>query len=266
MADEPSLNITLEHYRCFSKTAPVSFTLHKGQTLALIGKNNVGKSALMRFFYELKNVLTNFRSGGWAQSGNMLIETNNNSAPFGTRYGLGDFLELFPNRDSSEPLSFSFSYSDVFCSFSISGPSSGWVLKKTLSVDNPNLNATIHQIFNNTLYIGSHRNLVNQGAGGASYYDLSVGSAFVVDWDALKNGVDAEKARLALKAETLIADLFGWQSISINKSSDGTQLYMTSQKGREALSQLGAGVSEIILCIVTAAVKRPSWILIDEPE
>lgn len=266
MTDEPSLNITLEHYRCFSKTAPVSFTLHKGQTLALIGKNNVGKSALMRFFYELKNVLINFRSGSWALSGNIFIETSNSSAQFNTRYGLGDFLELFPNRDSSEPLSFSFSYSKVFCSFSISGLNSGWLLKKTLSVDDPNLNVTIQQIFSNTLYLGSHRNLVNQGAGGASYYDLSVGSAFVAEWDALKNGVDAEKARLALKAENLIADLFEWQSISINKSADGTQLYMTSQKGREALSQLGAGISEIILCIVTAAVKRPSWILIDEPE
>jgi len=41
---------------------------------------------------------------------------------------------------------------------------------------------------------------------------------------------------------------------------------VTSQKGRYALSELGAGLSEIILCIVTAAVKRPSWILIDEPE
>jgi len=223
MTDQPSLNITLTHYRCFSQSAPVSFTLRKGQTLALVGKNNVGKSALMRFFYELKNVLINFRSGGWTQSGSALIEAGKSSAPIGSRYGLGDYLELYPNRDSSEPVSFSFSYANLTCSFLIVGPdtASNYLLKKTLSVDDQNLIATIVQIFNDTLYIGSHRNLVNQGAGGGSYYDLSVGSAFVAEWDALKNGADAEKARLALKAETLIAELFSWEFISINKSTDG---------------------------------------------
>ena len=268
MAEQPSLNITLQHFRCFSQSAPVSFTLHKGQTLALVGKNNVGKSTLMRFFYELKQVLVEFDSGNWSVSGNTSRENSHSSPLISNRYGLSDYLQLFPNKDSSEPVSFSFSYSPLTCSFSISKTGSNYILEKTIrrEAEKQNANEIIQHIFNNTLYIGAHRNLVNQSAGGGGYYDLSVGTAFVAEWDALKNGTNTEMAGLALKTEKLIADLIEWPSISLNRSTDGAQLYVISQKGRYALSELGAGLSEIILCIVTAAIKRPSWILIDEPE
>ena len=125
----------------------------------------------------------------------------------------------------------------------------------------------LSRIIRNMIYLGAHRNLVNEGAGGGTYYDLSVGNAFINEWDILKNGVGTQNASSALKAEKLIADLLGWASLSINAGSDHKQLYLVIDSNtRYAVSELGAGISELVLCVITAAVKKPSWILIDEPE
>lgn len=96
---------------------------------------------------------------------------------------------------------------------------------------------------------------------------MSVGTAFTNEWDHLKNGMGTQSAHDALKAEKLISNLLNWPSLSINASSDKKQIYLTKDGvSRFAISELGAGISELVLCIVTAAIKKPSWILIDEPE
>ena len=113
----------------------------------------------------------------------------------------------------------------------------------------------------------AHRNLVNEGAGGGNYFDLSAGTAFTNEWGSLKNGTGTHGAHDALKAEKLTADLLNWPSLSINANHDKKQIYLTKDGiSRFAMSELGAGISELVLCIVTAAIRKPSWILIDEPE
>lgn len=272
MKTQPSINVTLNHYRCFQDTSPVSLLLEPGKTIALVGKNNVGKSTLMRFFYELRLVLVNYRSGSWTSHPKGVSRTSSASDPsLGTRYGLGDLLELYPNRDSSKSVRFSIDSPGMGCEFEISKPSvqHGHGLHKTLGVDStvPDINAEIVHQFQNTLYFGAHRNLVNEGAGGSGYFDLSVGTAFTSEWDYLKNGLDSQNAASALRAERLIADLLEWPSLSINASADKKQIFLTRDGiNRFAISELGAGIAELVICIVTAAVKKPSWILIDEPE
>ena len=272
MNTQSSINVTLNHYRCFHDTLPVSLLLEPGKTTALVGKNNAGKSALLRFFYELKFVLINYSSGSWASLEQGVSRSQAASDPgFGPRYGLGDSLEIYPDRDALKSVRFSVSSLGMLCEFEISKLSAlhGHGLIKTLSIDSavPDLTAEIVHQFQNTLYFGAHRNLVNEGAGGSAYFDLSVGTAFIAEWDNLKNGIDSQNATSALQAERLIADLLQWPSLSINASSDKKQIYLTRNgKGRFAISELGAGIAELVLCIVTAAIKKPSWILIDEPE
>ena len=267
------IDVTLTHYRCFQDTAPVKFSLEPGKTIALVGINNAGKSALMRFFYELKQVLINYGSGSWTSKNlaeGWTTKPNPSDPAFGVRYGLGDHLDLYPNRDASIPLRFAIGYLGDVCEFEISehpinhphGLTKNFFFASQLG---SNLDI-IHQL-QNTLYFGAHRNLVNDGAGGGTYFDLSVGTAFTNEWDHLKNGMGTQSAHDALKAEKLISNLLNWLSLSINASSDKKQIYLTKDGvSRFAISELGAGISELVLCIVTAAIKKPSWILIDEPE
>ena len=276
MNEQHQIDVTLTHYRCFHETSPVNFSLEPGKTIALVGMNNAGKSALMRFFYEFKHVLMNCNSGGWSGTG-MISGTANEvtSGPadpnIGARYGLSDLLDLYPNRDSNKSLRFAFAYLETKCAFEIAKVSSqhSHELQKTItsSSGTSDIAADVMSQLFNTLYFGAHRNLVNEGAGGGTYFDLSVGTAFTNEWDNLKNGTGTQSAHDALKAEKIIADLLNWSSLSINASFDKKQIYLTKDgASRFAISELGAGISELVLCIVTAAIKKPSWILIDEPE
>jgi len=47
--------ITIKNYRCFSDSNPARIKIRKGFT-AFIGVNNSGKSALLKFFYEFRNI------------------------------------------------------------------------------------------------------------------------------------------------------------------------------------------------------------------
>lgn len=51
-----NIQIILKNYRCFSDTKPARIELRKGFT-SLIGINNSGKSALLKFFYEFRFIL-----------------------------------------------------------------------------------------------------------------------------------------------------------------------------------------------------------------
>lgn len=272
MSDDNTLRIKLSSYRCFYGHAGIEFSLEKGKTIAIVGKNNVGKSTLMRFFYELRYILSDFASGSWVQDGSSYVTRNNQSSALtGVQglYGIGDAVQLLPKQSSEIPIAFSFEYTGFKCEFLVSKIAGQWKVQKQVSriKEMQQFDAPLRDIFQRTLYIGAHRNLVNQSAGGTGYYDLSVGSAFVAEWDSLKNGTDIERARLAHQAEVLVSALLGWESIAISKSQDGTQLYVTnSKKGRFALTELGTGISELVLCIITATIKKPSWIFIDEPE
>ena len=267
-----SIEITLSHYRCFHEASPVSISLESGKTIALVGRNNAGKSALMRFFYEFRNSIVNFPSGAWGNVDSEDIQTSSPQDPMlNDRYGVGDPLDLYPNRDASKPIQFSISSEGFSCYFELSKPNaqSGHALTKRSNMHSSPLGwtAKVVEELQNTLYFGAHRNLVNEGAGGGGYFDLSVGTAFTNQWDYLKNGVDAKNASSALQAERLIADLLGWPSLSINASADKKQIFLTRDGAhRYAVSELGAGISELVICIVTAAIKNPSWIFIDEPE
>ena len=171
MNEQHSVNITLNSYRCFHDLSPVNLTLESGKTIALIGRNNAGKSALMRFFYEFKNALVNFPSGSWRNLDSSDMPTSDPQDPMlNDRYGVGDPLDLYPNRDASKPIQFSISSQGISCSFELSKPNaqSGHALTKRSNLNSfPAGSAiTVVEELQNTLYFGSHRNLVNEGAGG----------------------------------------------------------------------------------------------------
>ena len=69
------VKITIKNYRCFSDSNPARIVIRNGFT-AFIGINNSGKSSLLKFFYEFRNMfislsnLTNFKNSLNGQSQN----------------------------------------------------------------------------------------------------------------------------------------------------------------------------------------------------
>jgi hypothetical protein len=90
-----SIEITLKNYRCFPLARPARFVLNTGAT-ALLGRNNAGKSALLRFFYELRptfsSLLDNGDFGILLKGGDVPIQAQ----------GLTDLSSIFSNTNGSQ--------------------------------------------------------------------------------------------------------------------------------------------------------------------
>ena len=50
-----TIDLTIKNYRCFPESSPARIAVRPGFT-ALLGVNNSGKSALLRFFYEFRGL------------------------------------------------------------------------------------------------------------------------------------------------------------------------------------------------------------------
>src|SRR5260221_285247 len=57
------IKLTIKNYRCFPETKPARLTLKNGFT-ALVGINNAGKSSLLKFFYEFRNLFAATQNAG----------------------------------------------------------------------------------------------------------------------------------------------------------------------------------------------------------
>src|SRR5438128_801506 len=55
MDNHMRVEITLKNYRCFTEERPARFVLADG-TIGVVAVNNAGKSTLLRFFFEFRNL------------------------------------------------------------------------------------------------------------------------------------------------------------------------------------------------------------------
>jgi hypothetical protein len=129
----------------------------------------------------------------------------------------------------------------------------------------------------NTLYIGPFRNLLNveshdrdgqdyQFSTNKKYFDIDFGIPFIDYWHTLKTGRNKKNNELIYKLTKDIKSIFGFQDLEINTSnSEATLLVLIDGKSYK-LSEQGSGLAQFILVLANAAIKQPSYILIDEPE
>lgn len=122
----------------------------------------------------------------------------------------------------------------------------------------------IAKSFQSALYIGPFRNAINEGAG--SYYDLAIGSSFIETWDSWKTGNIKVQNRAVEAVTSDIHQIFDYDRLEINASQDKKTLAVYVNRKPYRLPELGAGLTQFIIVLGNAAIKRPSIILIDEPE
>ncbi|MCH9044968.1 MAG: AAA family ATPase, partial [SAR324 cluster bacterium] len=289
------IEVTIKNYRCFPYDRPAQFTIGDGLT-AFLGVNNSGKSSLLKFFYEFRSMFQSLSEPGGA----LLFALRGIPQAFGPASSVRDIAELFCNsnsRDLEIVLKFSPNQAAeksalvVPTTTTISIPRSSNTFTATIEpinedirwnsvkIDGTNMNlvlarkpiAHISHIFYgfkflaNTMYIASFRNAINFGAA-PGYYDIDVGQAFISKWDQYKSGLIIRDINAAIKLTEDIKRIFDFTSLEINATQDNRTLQIIINGKSYTLPELGSGIAQFIQVLASAAMRSPSYILIDEPE
>jgi ABC-type cobalamin/Fe3+-siderophores transport system ATPase subunit len=289
------IDIELKNYRCFPDEQLARFSIRPG-FMALIGANNSGKSSLLKFLFEFRNLFGTISP----RSGNFTSALQGN--PVGANLqGLHDPREVFSNtndRDLEITLRFrdpdyrpppdrpppvtvtTIRLSRAGISWTASLAMEGGTLAKPqnvgLSSDNllvigDRNSADLEPLFRTcniltrAIYIGPFRNAINVG-GQTNYFDIQVGQPFIRTWREYKTGMNTAANVAALRLTQDIKDLFGFNYLEINPTPNDETLQVFIDDKSYKLPELGSGIAQFIIVLANAAVRQPSFVLIDEPE
>jgi ABC-type branched-subunit amino acid transport system ATPase component len=288
------MKITLKNYRCFPDSRAAQFEIKPGFT-ALIGTNNSGKSSLLKFFHEFRQ-LFQFMSGF---SGNFQAALPPNGLTGCQPSSIFDVAEIFTNTNTRD-LTIAFEL-PVDGNLSQVGPIPSRIvatfLNRTINfraqimADRGEFNRSQHTVdgslirlspageiladvdpyfvefraLSEALYIGPFRNAINVGTN-TNYFDIQVGVSFIGRWRSLKTGNDKRSNELIMKITDDIARIFDFKQLQIDASEDGQTLQVFINGKSYKLPEIGSGLAQFILVLGNAAIRQPSYILIDEPE
>ncbi len=294
--DVPDFDLKIKNYRCFSDHRPVHIAMRKGFT-ALIGVNNSGKSALLEFLFDLRDIF-----GQMANNSNLWVNAlrPGNSFNFAKAISIRDASELFCNansRDMTIELSISKELNQDCNAYlpdrivlTIANRTNtcmpqivlnGEILEIAPDVGISSNGTNIYNIsdirvdfsgyirafraLHDTMYIGPFRNAINVG-GKKDYFDITIGQQFIESWLALKTGDNTKDNKLVLDLTDDIAKIFRFNRLEINASQDKSTLKVFIDGKTYRLDELGSGLAQFIIVLGNVAQKKPSWVLIDEPE
>ena len=288
------VNVVLKNYRCFSDQHPARFEIRDGFT-ALVGLNNSGKSTLLKFFYELRQLF------GSASKPKSLLKALRSPRGLELSTGFDPSQAFFNGNDRDIHIDLNLPEADPekeHCSIEIvigrqvktmtmQIPEFSGIPKDSLGLfeetylqasptknsiatkpeDRRSISGLVEcfDALSRCLYIGPFRNAVNAG-GNTQYFDIQIGANFVDQWNTLKTGPNAEQNQLAIRVTDTISDLFNFSRLEINATSDKKSLQLAIDGVSYKLDEVGSGIAQFIVVIVNAAVKKPSFVLIDEPE
>lgn len=269
--------------------------MRKGFT-GFVGVNNSGKSSLLKYFYEFRNLFQVLMA-----SGNLVEALKGNPQSFNYAPSVVDPAEVFSNANSRDlEMEFRFTGAEHLSKkegipvpdrviVTIPRGTNRWRAQihlqgkllatnpKTLShagtelVSGGTPLAQLAYVFEmcrilaGTLYIGPFRNAINVGTK-ENYFDIHVGEAFIQTWRTYKTGKIKSQVQAALGVTDDIRHIFGFRTLEINTSDDSETLQVIVNQKSYRLAELGSGLAQFILVLVNAAIKKPTFILIDEPE
>lgn len=289
-----AVDIAIKNYRCFPDSKPARIALSRGFT-ALIGANNSGKSSLLKFFFEFRSLFSMLSS----PTSNLIDALEGNAQGFSRASSIVDDDEVFSNTNGRNlEIDFEFGAASAQSvegglhalrrvGLTLPRGANTWV--GTLDVAGGQLERTaldfegtllrhkgharvdlaeFFQVCRNlskTLYVGPFRNAINVGSND-NYFDIQVGQAFIRAWKEFKSGTPKRRNEAAYALTEDIKAIFGFTDLQINPSPDDTTLQVFINGKSYRLPELGSGMTQFIILLANAAVREPSYILIDEPE
>jgi ABC-type Mn2+/Zn2+ transport system ATPase subunit len=293
-----NIGITLKNYRCFPEDQPATFRLEKGFT-ALVGSNNAGKSTLLKFFWEFRGLFDALTNTNALMSA---LQAARNSLNFAST--IRDQTEVFSNRNG-QGLTVEFDFTQIDANqlpapqapfptrlvVEFDRATKTWVAKAYINESaipsNPlqfttranttlvrhededvaDLAAilTMAQKLKQCLYIPAYRNAINVGAT-QPYFDIQTGQAFIAQWRAWRAGDLVEHRRAARRLTDTIRDIFKYDHLEVNAANNNETLELSIDDQSYLLPELGSGIAQFFIVLANAAIKKPSFVLIDEPE
>jgi ABC-type cobalamin/Fe3+-siderophores transport system ATPase subunit len=296
------VEITLQNYRVFGDD-PAKFRIADGFT-CFVGPNNSGKSSILRLFHDMREVFrristatgnfNNVLNGGtdemqWAPTvmdpsevfshqsrGDLIVGIKILGLTEGDagrdRGGVIHGLRIVVRRGSPQMWTASLLDVDEKPLPLMRG---GVTLQREGSVTSVTSGqariGSIDSLFSTmsalarACYVPAFRNIINVGGEGR-YFDIQTGELFVRQWSALKSAYSKPGQTAAYQITRLIERIFEYKGLEINASHDQKTLHLVSAGRSYRLDEVGAGVSQFVITLINAAIRRPSMVLIDEPE
>ncbi len=286
------MDLTIKNYRCFPDSNPARISLREGFT-GLVGANNSGKSSLLRFFYEFRNLF----QGLSAPTGNLIAALRAQNQAFSLMPPMQDFEELFTRtigRDLEIKVAVEAevegSRRPIALVITVPRSTNSWRARLeipdiTLTPEKLAFHPTHQTVLtqggahvsnmaplfeackalSEAYYVAAFRNAINVG-GNTNYYDIQVGQVFVQRWRDYKTGPAIKQRDAAYRLTSDIKRLFKFDDFDINASNDAQTLQVFVNGKSFNLHEMGAGLTQFILVLANAVVREPSFILIDEPE
>lgn len=296
-----SASFTVKNYRCFWDENPARFDVCNG-IIAFVGPNNSGKSSILKFLREFRPLWTllalgdslpqaiiqgNFNSGVDFINDPLEIFCDHNerdlfidicvdrsdSFSVGNRgpMDLVDIagVEITAKRSQvGKWVIVPYAYDAYGAKVILNNIPSNLPFRAIVSNDQYLIRhkkiLNLFEVLADSLYIGPFRNVID--SGGPDYYDLVIGGDFVNLWNSWKTGASKEQNRAVAKVSEDIKRIFEFDNLEILSSVDLNTLQLNVNDKPYKLSELGSGLSQFIVCFGNALIKRPSLLLIDEPE
>ncbi len=293
------VKFTIKNYRCFSDQNPAILEIRNGIT-SFVGINNAGKSTVLKFFYEFRDLFKQLENPGH------IAAAINSSQHFRKAEETTDIAEIFHNANnrgieifmeileknalfaSGEIMSGRVRISKIQITvlrdtsrFSIKTyqedgqeihikdaatfSENTYIYSRGSAITDIKEWCELSKILSNTLYIGPFRNLLNVGTKN-NYYDIQVGQAFIEHWRQSTTGTSKASHGPAYKLRQDIKHIFGFNELEINASANGETLQILINGHTYWLSEIGSGLPHFILVLMYVAFRNPQFILIDEPE
>lgn len=288
------VDIVAKNYRGYSDETPLRICIRDGFT-AIIGANNAGKSSVLNLLYDFRSW---FSSLGDTESALEMVRRPQEAPSFFSsptkNEGLSSSTKpdgIFYNRND-RPLSVGIEVrteqtdeatpKKLVISRSRDGkttcelPDIKHPIRPSKPValaqgDDPGKALDLSLIsdacrsLSDTFYIPAWRNILHEVTLSAqNLKDVKIGLPFISEWKHKKMGQNSEDRELAYKVTNQIKDLFGFQEFSIDPGEPHLYVQIDG-KNYDATNQ-GAGLSQFIHTLASAAFRKPDFILIDEPE
>ena len=282
------IELSVKNYRCFGDVH-VSLRFRDGFT-ALLGINNSGKSSLLRIPYEIRSLLQ-IMANNQSNWGDTLIRGHSGlgaiwhptllSGERIARPGADRPIEIdFIVRDSPKGR-FAFEDKQLILTVSydkgatssilktengteISAVRSGASVPGAPAVDIEPFKSAMQEL-SEAVYVGPFRNAINVG-GQQSYYDIQIGDAFVKEFQEYKSGFDSTRNEAVYDLLQELKRIFGFNDLDLNAAPDNQTLQLMVDGRSYRLTEQGAGLAHFVVVLVNILIRRPSFLLIDEPE
>jgi ABC-type cobalamin/Fe3+-siderophores transport system ATPase subunit len=281
------LEFTIKNYRCFSDSSPARFVLRPGFT-AFVGPNNSGKSALLKFFFELRTLFQNLGRPDYLSKifgekgiGGLSVQGAReqtdafhdlNGRPLSVEIvGTADsggrvVVKVVIHRESGKNPDWSTFFEGKWGNF-VCGTEGEQVYIKRGTTERDYLNNLLHsfQAIADSIFIGPYRNALNSEPKD-QHYDILVGRSFLKQWRTIRAGTNKHTMRQSSELLEEIRSIFDYQQFNVDVTEDGNSLLFFVDNNPYRMDEIGSGITQILMVLATALARQPQYVFIDEPE